>query len=175
MCVRVPMDVLFVSPSMCDQVIKVGNAQAPKVEWPPSQPDNVETIAASYVESSTSAKVRLFNLSPDTKVAGMQCAANGTKEIVSNVDFSLGSDWVSIASAQDKFTIRDDLSSSKLTSVQYEPPAAPLGFTVMLLGVQDGKGTDHAIRGVPLIDAPEGGVCKPTATASASPAAIWQH
>ena len=99
-------------------MIKVGNAQAPKVEWPPSLPDNVETIAASYVESSTRAKVRLFNLSPDTKVAGMLCAANGTKEIVSNVDFSLGSDWVTIPSAEDQFTVQDDLSSKKLTSLQ---------------------------------------------------------
>jgi hypothetical protein len=100
-------------------VIKVGNSQTPKPVWPPSLPDNVETIAASYVESSTKAKVRLFNLSPDTKVAGMLCAANGTKEIVSNVDFSLGSDWVTIPSAEDQFTLQDDLSSKKLTSLQY--------------------------------------------------------
>jgi hypothetical protein len=46
---------------------------------------------ATDVQTDTSAKVRLFNLSPDTKVAGMACSANGTQEIASNVHYSLGS------------------------------------------------------------------------------------
>eukprot|EP01050_Picozoa_sp_SAG11_P020192 SAG11_NODE_3363_length_2498_cov_3.248020_1_plen_94_part_00 len=68
----------------------VANASA---YWPPSLPDSVETVAASYVEGSTGSKVRLFNLSPDTKAAGMTCSANGTAELVSGVAFSLGSSW----------------------------------------------------------------------------------
>jgi len=43
-------------------------------------------------------------------------------------------------------------------SKQETPPAAPLGYTNMLLGAQAGA---KPIMLVPLADAPEGGVCKP--------------
>lgn len=33
--------------------------------------------AASYVQTQANSKVRLFNLSPDTKLAGMACSGNG--------------------------------------------------------------------------------------------------
>jgi|EP01047_Picozoa_sp_COSAG01_P081140 hypothetical protein len=46
-----------------------------------------------YVQPGTVGSVRLFNLSPDTKTAGMMCSANGTTEIAKNVQYSLGSDW----------------------------------------------------------------------------------
>jgi hypothetical protein len=83
----------------------------------------IETIAASYVQTSANSKLRLFNLSPDTKQAGcalkftlrsildllsaskwtslsrMSCSANGTKEIASGVAFGLGSDWATVATA----------------------------------------------------------------------------
>ena len=62
------------------------NASGPSVFWPPRDPDNIETIAASYVQPGDSAKVRLFNLSPDTKVAGMSSSANGTKALATNVE-----------------------------------------------------------------------------------------
>ena len=60
-------------------VIKVASSQVANSSgyWPPSLPDAVETIAASYVQSADSSSVRLFNLSPDTKQAGMSCSANG--------------------------------------------------------------------------------------------------
>ena len=56
--------------------------------WPPALPDAVETIAASYLQNQANSKLRLFNLSPDTKAAGMACSANGTKELVSGVMLS---------------------------------------------------------------------------------------
>lgn len=68
-------------------VLKVAASQVTNASgyWPPTLPDTVETVAASYVQSERSAKVRLFNLSPSTKSAGLICSGNGTKEIVSNV------------------------------------------------------------------------------------------
>ena len=58
---------------------------------PPSLPDSVETIAASYVQSQANSAVRLFNLSPDTKQAGMTCSANGASDTTpaSSTDCSL--------------------------------------------------------------------------------------
>jgi hypothetical protein len=46
--------------------LKVASSLAGKPEkyWPPTLPDSIETIAASYVQSQKSSKVRLFNLSP---------------------------------------------------------------------------------------------------------------
>jgi hypothetical protein len=35
--------------------------------WPPALPDAIETIAASYVDTDPTSKVRLFNLAPDVK------------------------------------------------------------------------------------------------------------
>jgi hypothetical protein len=77
-------------------VIKVAGSQAANTSgfWPPALPDSIETVAASYVQSDTFSKVRLPNLSPDTRSAGMTCSANGSAEIVSGVAFSLGSRWV---------------------------------------------------------------------------------
>jgi hypothetical protein len=38
-------------------------------------------------------QVRLFNLSPDTTIAGMTCSANGTAEIASNVSAAASPSW----------------------------------------------------------------------------------
>ena len=56
--------------------------------------------------------------------------------------------------------IKDDLTGATLTTRAETPPAAPLGYTNMLLGLQQGSGF-NAVQVVPLNDAPEGGVCKP--------------
>ena len=117
---------------------------------------------ASYVQTATSSKVRLFNLSPDTKEAGMACSGNGTKELATNVQYSLGSDWYDIATAAATFTVSDDLTGKELVTRTETPPAAPLGFTNMLIGLQQAEGP-HAIQMIMLNDAPEGGVCKPSA------------
>ena len=39
----------------------------PEPFWPPRVPDNVETIAASYVQHGAGGKVRLFNLVSKTR------------------------------------------------------------------------------------------------------------
>ena len=128
--------------------------------WPPNSPHFFETIAASYVQSASTSKVRLFNLSPDTKAAGLTSSLNGTTELASNVQYSLGSSWVNVATAATTWGVIDDLTKKKLATFRHTPPAAPLGFSNMLIGLQAGKGAT-AIRVVPLADAPEGGVCHP--------------
>ena len=76
--------------------MKVAQSQAfnsssgPQLFWPPRVPDNVETIAASYVQKGTGGKVRLFNLSPDTKISGMAITSGTAKKLGESV---LGS-WV---------------------------------------------------------------------------------
>ena len=72
--------------------------------------------------------------------------------------YSLGSDWFDVPTQAETYTIKDDLSGKTLVSKQETPPAAPLGYTNMLLGAQAGA---KPIMLVPLADAPEGGVCKP--------------
>ena len=49
-------------------VVKVASSvvKQPDKYWPPALPDTIETIAASYVQSATSSKVRLFNLCEQT-------------------------------------------------------------------------------------------------------------
>jgi hypothetical protein len=49
----------------------------PSKYWPPNEPDQIETIAASYPPTTGQASVRLFNLSPDTKAAGMSSDGAG--------------------------------------------------------------------------------------------------
>ena len=56
----------------------------------------------------------------------------------------------------------DDLTGKELLTRTETPPAAPLGFTNMLIGLQQAEGP-HAIQMIMLNDAPEGGVCKPSA------------
>ena len=48
------------------------------------------------MQGAQNSKVRLFNLSPSTKSAGLTSSVNGTAEIVSQVLYSLGSDWVDV-------------------------------------------------------------------------------
>lgn len=128
--------------------------------WPPALPDSIETIAASYVDTDPTSKVRLFNLAPDVKAAGMSCSSNGTKEIASNVDFSVGSDWQPVATESATFTFVDDIGKKTLTSKTLTPAAAPIGNTNVLLGLTSATG-DFGIQAVSLVDAPEGGTCHP--------------
>ena len=145
-------------------VIKVASSQVGNSSgyWPPALPDSIETIAASYVQDSANSKVRLFNLSPDTKLAGLTCSLNGTKEIVSAVDYSLGSEWVTVPTASATYAFKDDSSGMALTGATKTEtaPAAPIGFTNMLIGLQKGSGP-YEVQVVPLDDAPEGGTCPP--------------
>jgi hypothetical protein len=121
--------------------------------WPPKAPSNVETIAASYVPTSSGSGVRLFNLSPDTESAGMQ--VDGTV-IVDQVKYTLGSEWAPISVASHTFTIFNDAGNKVLASDTYTPPPNPFVFTNFLIGLNNASTTSKfACRAVPLIDAPE--------------------
>lgn len=63
------LDHIPLTPGPLVVVVKVAASQVANGSgyWPPSLPDAVETIAASYVQSTASSSMRLFNLSPDTK------------------------------------------------------------------------------------------------------------
>ena len=112
-------------------VIKVAQSQAfnhsgPEPFWPPRVPDNVETIAASYVQPGAGGKVRLFNLSPDTKVAGMSITSGTPKALAQNVQYSLGSDWFPVPATAQTYSFTDDLTKKVLTTRVETPPPNPL-------------------------------------------------
>ena len=90
----------------------------------------------------------------------MTGSLNGTKELASDVRYSLGSVWYDVPTESATYAAQDDLSGKVLTTKVETPPAAPLGFTFFLLGLQSESGS-FAVEMVPLNDAPEGGVCKP--------------
>jgi len=121
--------------------------------WPPAHPYNIETIAASYTPNPFSSGVRLFNLSPDTKDAGM--LASG-KVILNDIAYTLGSDWVVIPQGSETFTVVDSVSNKTLAADTTAPPNAPFVFTNFLIGLQSANnGSAYATQVVPLIDAPE--------------------
>eukprot|EP01052_Picozoa_sp_SAG31_P045730 SAG31_NODE_8472_length_1445_cov_0.879643_2_plen_153_part_00 len=109
-------------------------------------------------------KIRLMNLAPDTKAAGMQTAGNsGGGVLASNIAFSLGSKWGSAAASTPltfDFTDDSDSPPKSIGSVPATLPEAPLGMTAYLLGMQNNT-SGFKIQAVALVDAPEGGVCKP--------------
>lgn len=144
-------------------VLKVASSlvKQPDKYWPPVLADSIETIAASYVQSQKTSEVRLFNLSPNTRAAGLRCSANGTDEIAKGVHYSLGSPWVSVSATAATFTAVDDATQASIVSRAETPPAAPLGFTLFLVGLQGGSGTTM-VQLLALDDAPEGGLCKPS-------------
>lgn len=124
-----------------------------KDSWPPSQPWNVETIAASYVPSNDGMSgVRLFNLSPDTQSAGL---AAGNQTLVDGVKYSIGSVWAPVKPDSLTFNAFDDNSKQSLASSTFTPPPAPFVFTAFLVGVQNSTSSAYTTRIVPLIDAPE--------------------
>ena len=90
----------------------------------------------------------------------MKSTLNGSKELVSEVSYGLGSSWVTVATESSTFSFLDDLESQTLTTRTETPPAAPLGYTNMLIGLQKETGP-LAVQAVPLTDAPEGGTCHP--------------
>lgn len=153
-----------------------------KGAWPPKDANSVECIAASFVPSANSSKVRLFNLAMDIKDAALhQGDANGPK-LADDVPYTLGSKpWTPVPATSAKFTATDALSSSFLTSITFTPPPGPEAFTTFLLvraaSVESLSGVPHLllddrlvpVQGtkafgytlVPQIDAPEFGPCRP--------------
>jgi hypothetical protein len=95
----------------------------------------------------------------DTKQAGMTCSANGTTEIATKIDYSLGSAWVTVPTVSATYGFVDDSTGKSITTKTETPPAAPLGSTNMLIGLQSGGA--FPVQAVPLADAPEGGTCHP--------------
>ena len=114
-------------------------------------------LCRRYVQGANTSKVRLFNLSPDTQSSGMTV---GGVAAASNIQYSLGSAWVPVPSTSAAFTFTDSTSKKTLVRKTVTPPAAPLGFTNVLLGLQNGAG-DLGVQVVSLVDAPEGGTCHP--------------
>eukprot|EP01048_Picozoa_sp_COSAG05_P000124 COSAG05_NODE_3_length_51333_cov_129.132080_24_plen_626_part_00 len=141
-------------------VIKVAASQVKNSSgfWPPALPDAVETIAASYVDTDPSSKVRLFNLGPGTVSAGMTLAG---KTIATNVAYGLGSSWVNVPTVPSAFGFVDEISKKALATKTVTPAGAPIGNTEVLLGLQSGGGADFGMQVVSLVDAPEGGTCHP--------------
>ena len=121
--------------------------------WPPHAGHNIETIAASYVPIAQSTGVRLFNLSPDTKLAGM---TRNSHVIIDKIDYTLGSSWVVVPEDQATFSAFDDANKAILASDTTTPPSPPFVFTNFLIGLNNATGgSTFATRLVPLIDAPE--------------------
>lgn len=154
------------------QVALDQNPAKPSTYWPPSDPDQIETIAASYAPPATGdASVRFFNLSPNTKLAGLTSSAPRAA-VISNIKFSLGSKWERFPVQNQTFTVVDDDNSPAVALLNFtiSPVAPPIGSTVFLLGLQktpnaiggsDILGAGQGVQAVVLHDAPEGGVCKP--------------
>ena len=141
-------------------VIKVAASQVKNSSgyWPPALPDAVETIAASYVDTDPSSKVRLFNLAPGTTSAGMSLSG---KSIATNVAYGVGSDWVKVPTVSSSFGFVDDISKKTLATKTMMPASPPIGNTEVLLGLQLGVGSGFGTQVVSLVDAPEGGTCHP--------------
>ena len=93
----------------------------------------------------------------------MTCSANGTAEIATGVQYSLGSKWEPVPTQVETFGFKDDSSAKLLTSRQLTPAVEPIGNTAMLLGLQSSSG-GFGVQAVSLVDAPEGGVCAPSST-----------
>ena len=138
----------------------------PSKYWPPVEADQVETIAASYVpQKNDSASVRLFNLSPDTKIAGMTSSAKGGTDIT-QVKYGLASDWSPFPIGGQTFQFFDDDASppKMLMQAAGNLTGPPIGETQFLLGLQDPQAPAAVkLTSLLLMDAPEGGLCKPTA------------
>ena len=113
----------------------------------------IETIAASYVPpASGDASVRLFNLSPTTKLAGLSSSKLGSPSI-SGVKYSLGSDWESFPLGDQQWSFTDESVHPAKTMLQSDgsPAGPPIGNTQFLLGMTS---VGSPLRALPLNDAP---------------------
>ena len=118
-------------------VLKVAqdqNPAEPSGYWPPSEPDQIETIAASYIPpSGRNASVRMFNLAPNVKLAGMGSSAAaaggaGGGSMISGVHYSDSSDWIPLPPTEQKFTFYDDdLSPHESLLSSTATPTAGIG------------------------------------------------
>ena len=109
------------------------------------------------MQSSNSSKVRLFNLAPGVKSAGMSV---GGKEIATGVAYSLGSEWVPVSSAASTYSLKDDATGKALATRVMTPAKPPIGNTVLVVGLPGASGS-YGTQALALDDAPEGGTCHP--------------
>jgi hypothetical protein len=147
-------------------VLKVAQDQDPSDPgrfWAPSELDQIEAIAASYVPTTGNASVRLVNLSPYTKLAGMMSASGAATRAISDVHYGLASPWKPFPAEPQTFSFFDDVTShpTKIYSVQDSPAGPLIGSSQFLLGMGRGGAASLAVRAVLVRDALEGGVCKP--------------
>ena len=161
------LDHIPLTPGPLVVALKVAGDQDPTIPgkyWPPTEADQVETIAASYVpQKNGNASLRLFNLSPDTKVAGMSSSGSTA---ISEVKFGLGSKWQAFPVGGQNFQFFDDDASPPKMILQKPGSLSgpPVGETQFLMGLQNPQAPAALkLTSVLLLDAPEGGVCKPTA------------
>ena len=121
-------------------------------DWCTADSPGACIVAASYVPPTTGdASVRLFNLSPSTKLAGLRSSLHGGAAI-SGVKYSLGSDWGSFALGNQTWSFLDDDVSppSVLLQTNAAPAGPPIGSTQFLLGLRAVN-----MRALMLNDAPE--------------------
>ena len=76
--------------------------------------------------------------------------------LVKGVQYSLGSPWKPVSTAQQTF-VASDASQTVIASAPFTPPNAPEAFTTFLLG---DKTFGYSL--LPQVDAPETGPCKPS-------------
>ena len=110
------------------------------------------------VEKGNTSQVRLFNLSPDTRIAGMNSSAPGSDSI-SGVKFSLGSSWMSFPTTAQTFTFYDDdvTSPVEILSKPGSPMGPPVGSTQFLVGLANRLAAAPVkLTALLLQDAPEG-------------------
>ena len=173
-------DGIHLTPGPLVVVLKVAqdqNPAEPSRYWPPSEPDQIETIAASYIPpSGRNASVRMFNLAPNVKLAGMGSsaaaggAAAGGGSMISGVHYSDSSHWIPLPPTEQQFTFYDDdLSPHESLLSSTATPTAGIGSTQFLMGLHYREsGEPLGLVSVLLQDAPEDGLCKPSSSSSAS-------
>ena len=108
--------------------------------------------------------MRLFNLSPDTKTAGMNSSAVGSSAIT-DVKYGLSSKWQSFPLGAQTFTFFDVdvMPAVPILSRPGSPAGLPMGSTQFLLGRASRLAQPKVqLTSLMLIDAPEVGLCRPT-------------
>ena len=138
-----------------------------KGTWPLKFDTSIEAIAASYVSPPAgSAGVRLFNLSPNTAMAGW---TRDGQTVADGVSFCTGSDWSPMATTSEPFELNDfDAATGTgrpLLTRNWAPPEG--ASTVFLLGAQNSSNNlAWGPRWLNLTDAPHLGHTAGSSTAA---------
>jgi hypothetical protein len=173
-------DGIHLTPGPLVVAVKVAqdqNPAEPSQYWPPSDPDQIETIAASYIppaqRNSSSVLMRMMNLAPNIIHGGMTSSATAaapggaaSASTIANVHYSDSSAWVPLPAVEQSFTFWDDDLSPHREIFKTSPPSTPpigIGSTQFLIGLDyKQSGLPLGLRALLLRDAPEDGLCKPS-------------